>query len=282
MQAIKIVSVILLLLILSACSALKDKEKVDPNASARTLYSQAKKELAAGNYEKAIERYEALQARYPYGKYSQQAGLELAYAYYKYDEPAPAIAAADRFIRLYPTHPYVDYAYYLKGLADFKDKTNFLERLFRSYDFSDRDPSAALDSYEAFRELVERFPDSDYAEDARLRMNFILESLAAHEIKVAQWYLKIHAYVAVVNRAHYVLRNYDRTPSVEDALGLLAITYTKMGLPVLASDSLRILKLNFPESRYIKKAEKAMEKATRQQAQAAGKAAAGEQDRAGS
>jgi outer membrane protein assembly factor BamD len=265
MPALKILSVLLLSLILSACSYFKDKDTIDLNASAATLYAEAKKELNAGNYEKAIKRYEALQARYPYGKYAQQAGLELAFAYYKYDEPAPAIAAADRFIKLYPTHPYVDYAYYLKGLADFKDKTNFLENLFRSYDFSDRDPSAALDSYEAFGELVERFPNSDYAEDARLRMSFILESLAVHEIKVAQWYLKIHAYVAAVNRARFVLDNYERTPSVEDALAVLATTYPKMGMPKLAEDNLRILKLNFPESRYIKHAEKAIAAAKEKQ-----------------
>lgn len=261
MHASKIFTIFLLSLILSACSAFKDKDTIDLNVSAKTLYSQAKKELDSGNYEKAIKRYEALQARYPYGKYSQQAGLELAFAYYKYEEPAPAIAAADRFIKLYPTHPYVDYAYYLKGLADFKDKTNFMERLFNSYDFSDRDPSAALDSFDAFSELVERYPNSDYAEDARLRMAFILESLAVHEIKVAQWYLKIEAYVAAANRAKFVLDNYDRTTSIEDALGLLATVYPKMGLQKLGEDNLRILKLNFPESRYIKGAEKALAEA---------------------
>lgn len=258
MRVSKFLGIILLSLILSACSVFKDKDTVDLNASAKDLYSQAKKELDSGNYEKAIKRYEALQARYPYGKYAQQAGLELAFAYYKYNEPVPAIAAADRFIKLYPTHPYVDYAYYLKGLADFKDKTNVLERLFNSYDFSDRDPSAAIDAYEAFSELTERYPNSDYAEDSRLRMSFIQESLAVHEIKVAQWYLKIEAYVAAVNRAKYVLKNYERTPSVEDALGLLATTYPKMGLQELGSDNLRVLKLNFPESKYIKGAEKAL------------------------
>jgi outer membrane protein assembly factor BamD len=258
MHATKFLAIILLSLILSACSVFKDKDTIDLNASAKDLYSQAKKELDSGNYEKAIKRYEALQARYPYGKYAQQAGLEVAFAYYKYDEPASAIAAADRFIKLYPTHAYVDYAYYLKGLSDFKDKTNFLERLFNSYDFSDRDPSAALDAYEAFGALVERYPNSDYAEDARLRMSFILESLAVHEIKVAQWYLKIDAYVAAVNRAKFVLDNYERTPSIEDALGLLATTYPKMGLAKLGADNLRILKHNFPESHYIKGAEKAL------------------------
>lgn len=258
MPSSKILIVFVLSLILSGCNILKDKDAIDLNASAETLYAQAKKELNAGNYEKAIKRYEALQARYPYGKYAQQAGLELAFAYYKYDEPAPAIAAADRFIKLYPTHAYVDYAYYLKGLADFKDKTTWLDTVFQTYDYSDRDPSAALDSYEAFAELVERFPNSDYAEDARLRMSFILESLAVHEIKVAQWYLKINAYVAAVNRARFVLENYDRTPAVEDALAILATTYPKMGMTELAEDNLRVLKLNFPESRYIKRSEKAI------------------------
>jgi len=245
--------IILLSLILSACSWFKSKEEIDDNAPAKTLYDRAKRELSAGNWEDAIKEYEALQARYPYGKYSQQGSLDLAYAYYKAGEPESAIAAADRFIRTYPTHAYVDYAYYLKGLANFKDRQSWLERMTGGYDYSDRDPSAAVDSFEAFSELVERFPESQYSADARKRMAFILESLAAHEIKVANWYLSIEAYVAAINRCHYVIENYPRTPSTEHALGILALTYPKVGMDELAADSLRVLKLNFPESRYLEK-----------------------------
>lgn len=256
MYIAKYAVVILLSLILSACSWFKDNEKVDDSTPAQTLYSRAKSELNSENWEAAIKQYEALRARYPYGKYSQQSELELAYAYYKNEEPESAIAAADRFIQTYPTHPNIDYAYYLKGLADFNDKKSFIDRITGGYDFSDRDPKAALEAFKDFGILLEKYPDSRYADDVKQRMAFILEALAAHEIKVARYYLKIEAYVAALNRAKYVIENYQRTPSVEDALGLQATIYATIGMPDLAQDSLRVLKLNFPESRYIKRTEK--------------------------
>lgn len=256
MYIAKYAVVILLSLILSACSWFKDNEKVDDSTPAQTLYSRAKSELNSENWEAAIKQYEALRARYPYGKYSQQSELELAYAYYKNEEPESAIAAADRFIQTYPTHPNIDYAYYLKGLADFNDQKSFIDRITGGYDFSDRDPKAALEAFKDFGILLEKYPDSRYADDVKQRMAFILEALAAHEIKVARYYLKIEAYVAALNRAKYVIENYQRTPSVEDALGLQATIYATIGMPDLAQDSLRVLKLNFPESRYIKRTEK--------------------------
>ena len=151
--------------------------------------------------------------------------------------------------------PNVDYAYYLKGLADFNDQSSFIDRITGGYDFSDRDPKAALQAYKDFAVLLEKYPESRYADDVRQRMAFILQALAAHEIKVARYYLKIEAYVAALNRAKYVIENYQRTPAVEDALGLQATIYAKIGMPDLAKDSLRVLKLNFPESRYIKRTE---------------------------
>ena len=181
-----------------------------------------------------------------------------AYAYYKYNEPESAIAAVERFIHNYPTHPNLDYAYYLKGLADFKDSNSLIDRITGGYDFSDRDPKAALQAYKDFSELIEKFPESKYSDDARQRIRFILEALALHEIKVARHYLKIEAYVAALNRTKYVIENYQRTPSVEDALGLQATIYATIGMPGLANDSLRVLKINFPESRYIKRVEKAL------------------------
>ena len=259
MHATRFVLIVTLSLILSACSWFKDNEKVDDTVPAQTLYSRAKNELNSKNWEAAIKQYEALRARYPFGKYSQQAEIELAYAYYKYDEPESAIAAADRFIHNYPTHPNVDYAYYLKGLADFKDSNSIIDRITGGYDFSDRDPKAALAAYKDFSILLEKFPESRYADDARQRMRFILEALAVHEIKVARHYMKIEAYVAALNRTKYVIENYQRTPSVEDALGIQSTIYAKIGMPELANDSLRVLKLNFPDSRYIKKAEKLLQ-----------------------
>ncbi len=256
MHATRFVLIITLSLILSACSWFKDNEKADDTVPAQTLYSRAKKELTSKNWEAAIKQYEALRARYPFGKYSQQAEMELAYAYYKSGEPELAIAAADRFIHNYPTHKNVDYAYYLKGLADFKDSKSMMDRVTGGYDFSDRDPKAALEAYKDFSILLEKFPESRYADDARQRMRFILEAQAVHEIKVARHYLKIDAYVAALNRTKYVIEHYQRTPSAEEALGLQATIYATIGMPDLARDSLRVLELNFPESRYIKRVEK--------------------------
>ena len=256
MPATKLVLILTLSLILSACSWFKDNEKLDDTVPAQTLYSRAKKELSSNNWEAAIKQYEALRARYPFGKYSQQAEMELAYAYYKFNEPESAIAAVERFIHNYPTHPNLDYAYYLKGLADFKDSTSVMDRVTGGYDFSDRDPQAALQAYKDFSLLIEKYPESKYSDDARQRIRFILQALALHEIKVARHYLKIEAYVAALNRTKYVIENYQRTPSVEDALGLQATIYITIGMPELASDSLRIIKLNFPESRYISRVEK--------------------------
>ncbi len=260
MHATRLVLILSLSLILSACSWFKDNEKLGDTVPAQSLYSSAKKELTSKNWEAAIKQYEALRARYPFGKYSQQSEIELAYAYYKNGEPELAIAAADRFIHSYPTHPNLDYAYYLKGLADFKDSNSFMDRITGGYDFSDRDPKAALEAYQDFSVLLEKFPESRYADDARQRMRFILEAQAVHEIKVARHYLRIEAYVAALNRTKYVIENYQRTPSVEDALGIQATIYATIGMPALANDSLRVLKLNFPESRYIKRTEKILYK----------------------
>ncbi len=256
MHPTRLVLIISLALILSACSWFKDNEKVDDTVPAKSLYTRAKKELTSHNWEAAIKQYEALRARYPFGKYSQQAEMELAYAYYKSGEPELAIAAADRFIHNYPTHQNLAYAYYLKGLADFKDSKSVMDRVTGGYDFSDRDPKAALQAYKDFSILLEKFPESRYADDARQRMRFILEAQAAHEIKVARHYLKIEAYVAALNRTKYVIEHYQRTPSIEDALGMQATIYATIGMPDLAEDSLRVLELNFPESRYIKRVNK--------------------------
>ena len=163
--------------------------------SAQKLYSEAKDELTGGNYQKAIKYYEKLEARYPYGTYAQQAQIETAYAHYKANEPAEANAAADRFIKLHPSHPSVDYAYYLKGIIWFSEDQGFLAK-FANQDPSERDPKAARDSFEAFKELVKRFPDSKYAKDSVERMNWLVNALASHEVHVARYYLLRGANVA--------------------------------------------------------------------------------------
>jgi len=240
----------IILLLVAGCASTPD----DPtkNWTAQRLYSEGKEALTKGNYATAIKHFESLEARYPYGAYSEQGQIEVAYAYYKDQEMASAIAATERFIRLHPTHPNVDYAYYLKGLASIDEERNFLEAFLTDIDLSDRDSKALRMAYDTFRELVQRFPNSKYAEDSRLRMAYLVNALAMGEIHVAKYYFKRGAYVAVANRCKEVIERYQGTAAIEDALGLQAKAYKKMGLEQLMNDSLRVLEINFPNSRYIK------------------------------
>ena len=236
-------------LALGACSSTGD-EKYDETKdwSAERLYNEAKSELQAGGYKKATEYYQKLVARYPYGKYAQQALLEMSYAYYKDNEPVLALAEVDRFLKLYPDNVNADYALYLKGLINFNEDLGVLGR-FANQDMSDRDPKSATESFEAFRELVERFPNSKYAPDAYARMKYLVNALAKSEAKVAYYYLRRKAYVAAVTRAQYVLTNYPKTPAVEAALAIMYRSYDAMGLYELRDDTGRLLKLNFPNSK---------------------------------
>ena len=219
--------------------------------SAQKLYAEAKDNLNEGNYERAVKLFETLESRYPFGRYAQQAQLEVAYAYYKDNEPISSVAACDRFIKLHPNHPNVDYAYYLKGLANFNDDLGILGNLVEQ-DMSERDPKAARDAFLSFKELVTRFPDSKYAADSRARMNYLLNALASHEVHVAKYYMKRQAWVASANRAREVLKNYPDAPALEEALSIMAVSYDKMQLTGLRDDTLRVIKLNFPESKYAK------------------------------
>jgi outer membrane protein assembly factor BamD len=222
--------------------------------TAERFYTEAKARLENGAYEEAIKMFETLEGRFPYGRYAEQAQLEIAYANFKNEEPALAIAAADRFIRLHPTHPNVDYAYYLKGIVNFRAELSFTDWLLgNKSDYVDRNPKASRDAYDVFRELVDRFPKSRYAPDARKRMVFLFDMQARYEINVARFYFKRGAYVAAVNRSKYVLETYPRTPSIEDALGIQAMSYAHMRMPKLRDDTVRVLQRNFPESHYFEK-----------------------------
>lgn len=245
MYVLRTLSALLLVVVFSGCSLLP--EQIDPtkNWSASKLYSEAKAALDQGDYETAIKYYESLEARYPFGRYAQQAALEAAYAYYKYDEPDSAIATVERFINTYPQHPHMDYAYYLKGLINFNRNSGLVER-YLPHDPTQRDSAAARQSFNDFAELVKRFPNSKYAEDARQRMIYLRNNLAQYEVNVAKHYMRRDAYVAAVNRAKYVIEHYQQTPAVADALAILAEAYTKMGIQDLAADSLRVLELNYP------------------------------------
>lgn len=238
-------------LMLGGCGLLPGEVDETRGWSAAKLYSEARSELNDRNYERAIKLYEKLEARYPYGRYAQQAQIEIAYAYYKDGETASAIAAADRFIKLYPNHPNVDYMYYLKGLANFNDDLGLLG-FISGQDMTERDPKAAHAAFEAFKELVKRFPDSKYAPDSIARMRYLVNALAAHEVHVARYYLKRGAYVAAANRVQYALKNYPDAPAIEEGLVIMVKAYDALGMKDLRDDAERVMLKNFPNSKYLK------------------------------
>ncbi len=238
-------------LALAGCGLLPEVKDETSGWSAQKLYATAKEELNDGNYERAVKLFETLEARYPFGRYAQQAQLDIAYAYYKDNEPISAIAASDRFIKLHPNHPNVDYAYYLKGLANFNDDLGYLGNLVEQ-NMGERDPMASRDAFLSFKELVTRFPDSKYADDATARMKFLVNTMAEHEVYVAKYYLKRQAWVAAINRAVEVVKTYPNAPAREEALAIMVIAYDKLELPDLSRDAQRVLSLNFPESKYAK------------------------------
>ncbi|MBP7442118.1 MAG: outer membrane protein assembly factor BamD [Thauera sp.] len=238
-------------LLLGGCGLLP--EQIDETAgwNAQTLYSEAKASMSEGGYDRAIQLFEKLEARYPYGRFAQQAQLEVAYAYYKQGEQALALAAADRFIKLHPNHQNVDYAYYLKGLVNFNEDLGLLAGLSRQ-DLSERDPKGAREAFDSFRELTERFPESRYADDSRARMQYLVNSLASHEVHVARYYYNRGAYVAAANRAQTAVSNFPQAPATEEALFLLVKSYDAMGLAQLRDDAERVMRTNFPDSVYFR------------------------------
>lgn len=238
-------------LALGGCGLLPEVKDETSGWSAQKLYAEAKDNLNSGNYERAVKLFETLESRYPFGRYAQQAQLEIAYAYYKDNEPISAIAACDRFIKLHPNHPNVDYAYYLKGLANFNDDLGLLGNLV-DQDLAERDPRAARDAFLAFKELVTRFPDSKYTPDATARMKYLVNALARHEVHVARYYVKREAWVAAANRAKEVVKTYPEAPATEEALAIMVLAYDRLQLTDLRDDARRVLQLNFPNSAHAK------------------------------
>jgi outer membrane protein assembly factor BamD len=217
--------------------------------SAQRLYGEAKDAMGNREWAKAIKYLEKLEARFPYGRYAQQAQLEVAYAHWKEGERASALAAADRFIKLYPNHPNVDYAYYLKGLINFNELSGMLTWI-TSPDMTDRDPKAAREAFEAFKEVVTRYPDSKYAADSAFRMRYLVNALASYEVHVARYYMKRTAYVAAANRAQYAVEHYPQSPAVEEAFFILIRAYDALGLDDLRDSAERVMRKNFPNSLY--------------------------------
>jgi len=229
---------------IAGCASFSEEDETE-GWSAQKLYNEAKSERIAENYETAIDYYEKLETRYPFGRYAQQAQIETIYAYYKSDEPAQAIASAERFIKLYPRHPYVDYAYYLKGITNFNLGKGFLDQ-YLPIDPAQRDPGAAFKAFQDFGELIRRFPESKYAEDARQRMLYLRNNLATHEVQVADYYLRRKAYVAAANRGKYVVENYQGAPATADALLVMIKAYKQMELYQLSLEAFRVFQINFP------------------------------------
>ncbi|MEZ5593099.1 MAG: outer membrane protein assembly factor BamD [Gammaproteobacteria bacterium] len=250
MMIARLLILLTVILYTGGCSWLGEKEDETKDWSASRFFSEAEQEMVSANYTEAVRLFEKLQARYPFGRYAQQAQLEIAYAHYKNDEADQAIAAADRFIRTYPRHPFVDYAYYINGLANYSRGVGILEKLMPS-DPTRTDTRTALRSFNDFAELVQKFPDSKYAEDARQRMLFLRNNLAEYEVNVGSFYLERKAYIAAANRGKYVVENFSRTPAVERALALMAEAYIELGMQDLAQDSQRILAVNYPDSPYL-------------------------------
>ncbi len=246
----RIVAVAVLAAALAGCNLLPEVKDETANWSADRIYRTAHDALAEGNYTRAVKFFETLESRFPYGRYAQQALLEGAYANYRAGEAAAAVSQCDRFIRTYPNHPNVDYAYYLKGLVHFREDQGLLGYVYE-LDLSEREPKAMRESFAAFKELVEKLPESRYAEDSNARMRYLSNSLALYEVKVGRYYYNRGAYIAAINRAQAAITNYPRTSANEDALDLLVKSYDRLGLAQLSQDSRRVLERTFPNSVYL-------------------------------
>ena len=220
--------------------------------SAARLYKEAKEELDARNYEQAIKLYESLDTRFPYGRYAQQSQLEVAYAYYKTGEQASAVAASERFIKLYPGNANIDYALYIKGLAYFNEDRGIMARL-SDQDPSERDPKSSRDAFDTFRELTTKFPDSKYTPDAIARMKYLVNALANHEVHVARYYMRRGAYVAAINRCQFALQNYPQSPALEEALFVMIKAYDALNMADLRDSTDKVMRTNFPNSEYFKR-----------------------------
>lgn len=236
--------------ILAGCKTpQKDRYK---GLSEDQIYAQAQQNVKKESFAEAAKDFEALEARYPYGKYSDKAQIGLIHAYYKRNEPALALSTADRFIRMNPRHAEVDYVYYLKGLVGFDQNTTFVYR-YLPLDRSARDTTSAQESFDAFKVLLERFPNSKYIPDARKRMVHLREQLASHEYQILEYYVKRGAYLSVANRANHLVKYFSETSYAPKALAEMVIAYRKLGMKPMADEALKTLRSNYPNSDQLKR-----------------------------
>ena len=248
---------VLALSVLAGCSS---TPKDDDRSSGEKLCADARDDLASGSYDLAVKQLERVEGRAAGTLLAQQAMLDLAYAKWRLNERVEAITTLDRFIKLHPSSPALDYALYLKGVVNFNETMGFLSNVSRQ-DLSERDQQASRDSYQAFEQLVQAFPESKYSDDARARMGYIVNSLAEYELHVARYYFRRQAFLAAANRAQLAVREYPQTPAVEEALYIMAASYDKLGLEQLRADAERVLIKNYPNTRYIKNGVRVPERA---------------------
>ena len=235
----------------AGCSSSDQEEKaVLANMGAQQLYDRAKQSMEVGNFSAAAQTLSALDSRYPFGPLSHQVQLDLIYSYYKSGKNEETLATIDRFIRLNPNHSDVDYAYYMRGLTNMESDSNLFQELM-NIDRTDRDPSKSRAAFEDFRRLIQQYPDSKYAADAKQRMVHIKDRLARYEIAIARFYMRREAYVAAANRGRYVIENFPNTTQVQQALEIMVSSYELLGLTELRDNALKTLKLNYPDSEFI-------------------------------
>lgn len=236
----------------TGCSSSDDSEQRAALASmgSQQMYDNAKRNMQNGNFGAASTALSELDSRYPFGPLSNQVQLDLIYSYYKSGKIDETLATIDRFIRLNPNHSDVDYAFYMRGLTNMEADANMFQQLMQ-IDRSDRDPSKSREAFTDFRRLIQQYPDSKYAADAKKRMVFIKERLAKYEIAIARFYMRREAFVAAANRGRYVLENYSNTDQVQEALEIMVSSYDQLGLTELKENAMQTLRLNFPDSDFI-------------------------------
>ena len=253
MKSSRLLAPVLLGAIISVagCSSSDNEEKaVLANMGAQQLYDRAKQSMEVGNFSAAAQTLSALDSRYPFGPLSHQVQLDLIYSYYKSGKNEEALATIDRFIRLNPNHSDVDYAYYMRGLTNMESDSNLFQELM-NIDRTDRDPSKSRQAFEDFRRLIQQYPDSKYAADAKQRMVYIKDRLARYEIAIARFYMRRQAYVAAANRGRYVIEHFPNTTQVKEALEIMVASYEQLGLDELRENAMKTLRLNYPDSDFI-------------------------------
>jgi outer membrane protein assembly factor BamD len=243
-------TIVALLAMLAACGTAPEKDQA-PAAQAERLYAEAKLDIEAGAYDRAIASLGRIEGLAAGSVLAQQALLDLAYANWRLGEKATALSTLDRFIKLNPSSPALDYAYYLKGVVNFNEDLGFLGHI-ANQDIAERDQRAARDAWQSFKQLTEQFPQSRYTPDARLRMNHILHTLASHEVHVARYYFRRGAYLAAANRAQTTVRDFQQAPAVEEALHIMVLSYEKLQMTPLRDAAERVLRQNFPGSTYLR------------------------------